>query len=66
MTARDNVGSDFDLHQLIDHESRAETALDRLLVSDRLAGRMGERIAATPASGDVPASRSGAITSRSC
>jgi integrase len=48
MTARGYVGSDFDLHQLIDHESRAETAaaLDRLLVSDRLAGRMGERIAA--------------------
>lgn len=48
MTARGYVGSDFDLHQLIDHESRAETAatLDRFLVSDRLAGRMGERIAA--------------------
>jgi len=48
MTARGYVGSDFHLHQLIDHESRAETAaaLDRLLVSDRLAGRMGERIAA--------------------
>ena len=48
MTARGYVGSDFDLHQLIDHESRAETAsaLDRFLVSDRLAGRMGERISA--------------------
>lgn len=48
MTARGYVGSDFDLHQLIDHESRAETAtaLERLLVSDRLAGRMGERIVA--------------------
>ena len=48
MTARGYVGNDFDLGQLIDHESRAETAtaLDRLLLSDRLAGRMGERIAA--------------------
>jgi integrase len=48
MTARGYVGSDFDLHQLVDHEGRAETAaaLDRLLTSDRLAGRMGERIAA--------------------
>jgi integrase len=48
MTARGYVGSDFDLHQLVDHESRSETAaaLDRLLTSDRLAGRMGERIAA--------------------
>jgi integrase len=48
MTARGYVGSDFDLHQLIEHESHAETAaaLDRLLVSDRLAGRMGERIVA--------------------
>ncbi|WP_065091973.1 hypothetical protein [Rhizobium leucaenae] len=46
MTARGYVGSDFDLRQLIDHESRAETAtaLDRILLSDRLAGRMGERI----------------------
>jgi integrase len=46
MTAKGYVGSDFDLHQLVDHESRAETAaaLDRLLTSDRLAGRMGERI----------------------
>ncbi|MEI8702833.1 hypothetical protein [Mesorhizobium sp. ISC15] len=48
MTARGYVGSDFDLHQLIDHESREETAtaMGRLLVSDRLAGRMGERIVA--------------------
>lgn len=48
MTARGYVGSDFDLHQLIDRESRAETAtaLERMLVSDRLAGRMGERIVA--------------------
>ena len=48
MTAKGYVGSDFDLHQLVDHESRSETAaaLDRLLTSDRLAGRMGERIAA--------------------
>ncbi|MER8403093.1 hypothetical protein [Mesorhizobium sp. M1348] len=48
MTARGYVGSDFDLHQLVNHESREETAtaLERLLVSDRLAGRMGERIAA--------------------
>ena len=47
MTAKGYVGSDFDLHQLVDHESRSETAaaLDRLLISDRLAGRMGERIA---------------------
>jgi integrase len=48
MTARGYVGNDFDLHSLIDHESRAETAaaLDRLLTSDRLGGRMGERIVA--------------------
>ena len=48
MTAKGYVGSDFDLHQLVDHESRIETAaaLDRLLTSDRLAGRMGEKIAA--------------------
>ena len=47
MTAKGYVGSDFDLHQLVDHESCVETAaaLDRLLTSDRLAGRMGERIA---------------------
>ncbi|TIV25536.1 MAG: hypothetical protein E5V90_27170 [Mesorhizobium sp.] len=48
MTARGYVGSDFDLWQLVDHENRAETAtaLERMLVSDRLAGRMGERIVA--------------------
>jgi integrase len=48
MTARGYVGSDFDLHELVNHESRAETAaaLDRFLTSDQLAGRMGERIAA--------------------
>jgi hypothetical protein len=48
MTAKGYVGSDFNLHQLVDHESRSETAaaLDRLLMSDRLAGHMGERIAA--------------------
>ena len=48
MTSRGYVGSDFDLRQLVDHENRAETAtaLERMLVSDRLAGRMGERIAA--------------------
>ena len=48
MTARGYVGSDFDLHQLIDEEAQAETAvaLDRILASDRLAGRMGERIVA--------------------
>ncbi len=48
MTSRGYVGTDFDLHQLVDGESRAETAvaLDRLLSSDRLGGRMGERIVA--------------------
>lgn len=48
MTARGYVGNDFDLHGLVDHESRAETAaaLDRMLTSKRLAGRMGERIVA--------------------
>lgn len=48
MTARGYVGNDFDLHGLIDHESRAETAaaLDRMLTSTRLTGRMGERILA--------------------
>lgn len=46
MTARGYVGSDFDLHELVDHEARAETAaaLDRLLAAKRLGGRMGERI----------------------
>lgn len=48
MTSRGYVGTDFELHELVDEESRAETAiaLDRLLSSDRLGGRMGERIAA--------------------
>ena len=48
MTARGYVGSDFDLHELVDHEGRSETALalDHLLTSDRLGGRMGERIVA--------------------
>jgi hypothetical protein len=48
MTAKGYVGNDFDLEELIDHEGQAETALalDRLLTSDRLAGRMGERILA--------------------
>ena len=48
MTAKGYVGTDFDLHQLVDHEARIETAaaLDRLLSADRLAGKMGERIAA--------------------
>lgn len=48
MTARSYVGSDFDLHSLIDHEARAETAaaLDRLLAAKRLGGKMGERIVA--------------------
>lgn len=48
MTARGYVGSDFDLHELVDHEARAETAaaLDRLLAAKRLGGRMGERIVA--------------------
>ena len=48
MTSRGYVGNDYELHELIDEESRAETAiaLDRLLSSDRLGGRMGERIVA--------------------
>jgi len=48
MTAKGYVGNDFDLKELIDHESQAETAraLDRFLTSDRLVGRMGERIVA--------------------
>ncbi len=52
MTARGYVGTDFDLHQLVDHEGQIETAtaLDRLLTADRLAGKMGERIAAGNAS----------------
>ena len=46
MTAKGYVGNDFDLNELIDHEGQKETALalDRFLASDRLAGRMGERI----------------------
>ena len=48
MTARGYVGTDFDLHELVNHEARAETAaaLDRLLSAKRLGGRMGERIVA--------------------
>ncbi len=48
MTSRGYVGTDFELHELVDEEARAETAiaLGRLLSSDRLGGRMGERIAA--------------------
>lgn len=48
MTSRGYVGSDFALHELVDHEGRIETALalDHLLASDRLGGRMGERIIA--------------------
>jgi integrase len=52
MTAKGYVGTDFDLHQLVDHEGQIETAtaLDRFLSADRLAGKMGERIAAGNAS----------------
>jgi integrase len=48
MTAKGYVGNDFDLKELIDQEGQAETvqALDRFLSSDRLAGRMGERLVA--------------------
>lgn len=48
MTAKGYVGTDFDLQQLVDHEGQIETAtaLDRFLSADRLAGKMGERIAA--------------------
>jgi integrase len=48
MTARGYVGNHFDLKELIDHEGEVETAraLECLLTSDRLAGRMGERIVA--------------------
>jgi len=48
MTSRGYVGTDFELHELVDEEARAETAiaLDCLLASDRLGGRMGERIVA--------------------
>lgn len=46
------MGTDFDLHQLVDHEAQIETAaaLDRLLSADRLVGKMGQRIAAGSAS----------------
>ncbi len=52
MTAKGYVGTDFDMQQLVDHEGQIETAtaLDRFLSSDRLAGKMGERIAAGNAS----------------
>jgi hypothetical protein len=52
MTAKGYVGTDFDLHQLVDHEGQIETAraLDRFLSADWLAGKMGERIAAGNAS----------------
>jgi hypothetical protein len=48
MTAKGYVGNDFDLKELIDQEGQAEAAraLDRFLASDRLAGRMGERLVA--------------------
>jgi len=48
MTARGYVGNDFDLKELINQEGRAATAraLDCFLTSDRLAGRMGERLMA--------------------
>jgi integrase len=48
MTGKGYVGNDFDLKELIDHEGQAETAraLDGFLTSDRLAGRMGERLTA--------------------
>jgi Phage integrase family len=48
MTAKGYVANDFDLAELIDHEGQIETAraLDCFLTSDRLAGRMGERIIA--------------------
>ena len=57
MTAKGYVGSDFDLHQLVDHESRAETAaaLDRLLTSDRLGRAHGRE----DRSGERPLPRSG-------
>jgi integrase len=52
MTAKGYVGTDFDLHQLVDHEGQLETAtaLDRFLAADRLACKMGERITAGNAS----------------
>ena len=48
MTSRGYVGTDFELHELVDEEARAETAvaLDRFLSSDWLGGRMGDHIVA--------------------
>jgi integrase len=48
MTSRYYVGNDFELGELIDEENRAETvlALERMLTSDKLGGRLGERIKA--------------------
>lgn len=48
MTSKDYVGTDFDLHELVDEKGRSETAsaLERLLTSRSLAGRLGERISA--------------------
>jgi integrase len=46
MTARGYIGTDFDLHELIDEEGRKDTAraLEGILSSNNLAGKMGERI----------------------
>lgn len=46
MTSQAYVGTDFELNELVSGEARTETAvaLDRMLGSDQLAGRMGERI----------------------
>jgi integrase len=51
MTAKGYVGNNFDLKDLIDHEGQVETALalEHFLTSDRLAGRMGERLIAANA-----------------
>lgn len=48
MTSRGYVGNDFGLHELVDHEGQAETALalNGFLRSDNLGGRMGKRIVA--------------------
>jgi hypothetical protein len=48
MTAKGYVANDFDLKELIDQEGQAEMAraLDLFLSSDRLTGRMGERLMA--------------------
>jgi integrase len=48
MTAKGYVGNHFDLKDLIDHEGQVDTAraLNCFLTSDRLGGRMGERIVA--------------------